>query len=147
MVEMAEDPALLITKWTLQRWKLCLTSLLKDKTAQPKIAAYLKDLFVLYSALTLACQRSPLSFLWYFIWIHCVVSVFKMCVCMLMNVASLFSFVLLFVPPLLVLWALMCHRASSTFQTILVSLANKLSLHRLICNAGDSHRLRRLHHS
>lgn len=59
MVEMAEDPALLITKWTLQRWKLCPFSLLKDKTAQLKIAAYLTGLFVfLYRALTLkfVCQ-------------------------------------------------------------------------------------------
>lgn len=59
MVEMAEDPVLLITKWTPQRWKLCPFSLLKDKTAQLKIAAYLMDLFVLLCrALVLKCARA-----------------------------------------------------------------------------------------
>lgn len=115
---------LLITKWTLQRWKLCLTSLLKDKTSQPKIAAYSKDFFVLRSLLLAKEALFPFFDIFYeFI----VLYLFSKC--------------------MYVLWALMCHRASSTFQTILVSLANKLSLHRLICNAGDSHRLRRLHHS
>lgn len=52
---MAEDPALLITKWTLQRWNLCPTSFLyiKDKTAQLKIGSYLTDFFVGFFVLVL----------------------------------------------------------------------------------------------
>lgn len=147
MVKMAEEPVLHITKWTLQRWKLCLTSLLKDKGTQLKIAAYLNDFLVFYCALTLNAKEALIPFFDISNISHCVVSVFKMHACNLMNVPCLFSFVLLFYPSLLVLWAPMCNRASSTYQRILVSLANKLSLCRLVCNAGDSHRLRRLHHS
>lgn len=55
---MAEDPALLITKWTPQRWKLWPFSLLKDKPVQLKIVAYLMGLFVLLCcALILKCAR------------------------------------------------------------------------------------------
>lgn len=62
MVKMAEEPVLHITKWTLQRWKLCLTSLLKDKGTQLKIAAYLNDFFVFYCALTLNAKEALIPF-------------------------------------------------------------------------------------
>lgn len=63
MVEMAEDPALLITKWTLQRWNLCPTSFLyiKDKTAQLKIGCYLTDFFVFLFCCFALCQSSHLK--------------------------------------------------------------------------------------
>lgn len=58
MVEMAEDPVLLITKWTLQRWNLCATSLkyIEDTTTQLKMGAHLTDfvfVFVLCSVIAL----------------------------------------------------------------------------------------------